>query len=73
MSRIDKLKQQHPELNVTIIDLMAKVDPTGSYKYTEFLIKRIKEGSLSIEDFEGKEKDKIISAIEKEAKIDKEN
>ena len=36
-------------------------------------IKRIKEGSLSIEDFEGKEKDKIISAIEKEAKIDKEN
>lgn len=43
MSRIDKLKQQHPELNVTIIDLMAKVDPTDSYKYTEFLIKRIKE------------------------------
>jgi hypothetical protein len=43
MSRIDKLKQQHPELNVTIIDLMAKVDPTGSYKYTEFLIKKIKD------------------------------
>lgn len=43
MSRIDNLKQQHPELNVTIIDLMAKVDPTDSYKYTEFLIKRIKE------------------------------
>jgi hypothetical protein len=36
-------------------------------------LKRIKEGKLSIDDFEGKEKDKIISAIEKEAKLDKEN
>ena len=36
-------------------------------------LKRIKEGKLSIDDFEGKEKDKIISAIKKEAKLDKEN
>lgn len=43
MSRIDKLKEQHPELNVSVIDLLAKVDPTDSYKYTEFLVKRIKE------------------------------
>lgn len=43
MSRIDKLKQQHPELNVSVIDVIAKVDPTDSYKYTEFLLKRIKE------------------------------
>jgi hypothetical protein len=43
MSRIDKLKEQHPELNVSVIDLLSKVDPTDSYKYTEFLIKKVKE------------------------------
>ena len=43
MSRIDKLKEQHPELNITVIDMLARVDPTDSYKYTEFLIKEIKQ------------------------------
>ena len=43
MSRIDKLKEQHPELNISVIDLLAKVDPTDSYKYTEFLVKKLKE------------------------------
>lgn len=43
MSRLDKLKEQHPELNISVIDLLAKVDPTDSYKYTEFLVKKIKE------------------------------
>ena len=51
MSRLNKLKEQHPELNISIIDLLAKVDPTDSYKYTEFLVKRVKEwfGGESIE------------------------
>jgi hypothetical protein len=48
MSRLDKLKQQHPEFNISIIDLMGKIDPTDTYKYTEFLIKQLKEW------FEGK-------------------
>jgi hypothetical protein len=43
MSRLDKLKQQHPEFNISIIDLMGKIDPTDTYKYTEFLIKQLKE------------------------------
>jgi len=43
MSRIDKLKEQHPELNITVIDILARVDPTDSYKYTEFLIKELKK------------------------------
>lgn len=43
MSRLDKLKEHHPELNISIIDLLAKVDPTDSYKYTEFLVKIIKK------------------------------
>jgi hypothetical protein len=43
MSRLDRLKEQYPELNITIIDLMAKVDPTDTYKYTEFLLKKLKD------------------------------
>lgn len=43
MSRLDRLKEQHPELNVSLIDMLAKVDPTSTYKYTEFLIKMTKE------------------------------
>jgi hypothetical protein len=43
MSRLDRLKEQHPELNISLIDMLAKVDPTSTYKYTEFLIKMIKE------------------------------
>lgn len=42
MSKIDKLKEQHPELNVSIIDLLSKIDPSGTNKYVEFLIKQIK-------------------------------
>jgi hypothetical protein len=43
MSRLDRLKEQHPELNISLIDMLVKVDPTSTYKYTEFLIKMIKE------------------------------
>lgn len=43
MSRLDRLKEQHPELNVSVMDVIAKLDPTKTYKYTEFLIKKFKE------------------------------
>lgn len=43
MSRLDKLKEQHPELNVSVMDVIAKLDPTKTYKYTEFLVKKFKE------------------------------
>ncbi len=43
MSRLDKLKEQHPELNVSLIDILTKADPTKTYKYTEFIIKIMKE------------------------------
>jgi hypothetical protein len=42
MSRLNKLKEQHPELNVTVIDLIRMIDPTDTYKYCDFLIKRLK-------------------------------
>jgi hypothetical protein len=42
MSKIDKLKEQHPNLNVSIIDLLAKIDPSNTNKYLQFLINRLK-------------------------------
>jgi hypothetical protein len=43
MSRLDRLKEQHPELNISVMDVIAKLDPTKTYKYTEFLVKKFKE------------------------------
>jgi len=42
MSRLDKIKEHHPEFNISLIDMLAKVDPTDTYKYVEFLIKELK-------------------------------
>ena len=42
MSRLDKLKEQHPDLNISLIDIITSLDPSDTYKYTEFLIKNFK-------------------------------
>lgn len=39
MSRIDELKKQYPELNVTMFDVLNRMDPTKSYKYMPLLCK----------------------------------
>ena len=39
MSRLDKLKEQHKDLNINLIDLLAKSDPSTTYKYLPFIIK----------------------------------
>jgi hypothetical protein len=39
MSRLDTIKEQFPELNITIIDLFTKLDNTKSYKYLPVLCK----------------------------------
>jgi hypothetical protein len=39
MSRINELKKQYPELNVTIFDLLNGMDPTKTYKYLPLLCK----------------------------------
>lgn len=51
MSRLDKLKEQHPDLNISIMDILAKIDPSKTYKYTEFLVKKFKEFYNDYEDF----------------------
>lgn len=45
MSRLDRLKEQHPDLNISLIDIISYLDPTDSYKYIEFLIKNFKRDS----------------------------
>jgi hypothetical protein len=39
MSRLDELKKQYPELNITIFDLMSRLDISKSYKYLPLLCK----------------------------------
>ena len=39
MSRLDTIKEQYPELNVTFIDIFTKLDNTKSYKYLPVLCK----------------------------------
>lgn len=39
MSRIDELKKQYPELNITLFDLLNRMDPTKTYKYLPLLCK----------------------------------
>ena len=39
MSRLTEIKNQYPELNITIIDLFNKIDGTKSYKYLPLLCK----------------------------------
>lgn len=51
MSRLDKLKEQHPELNISVIDIIGRLDPTKTYKYSEFLIKKFKEFYSEYDDW----------------------
>ena len=39
MSRINELKKQYPELNITIFDLMVRLDTTKTHKYLPLMCK----------------------------------
>ena len=39
MSRLDELKKQYPELNVTVFDMMTRLDTSKSYKYLPLMCK----------------------------------
>ena len=39
MSRLDELKKQYPELNVTLFDMMTRIDTSKSYKYLGLMCK----------------------------------
>lgn len=42
MSRLDDLKKQNPQLDVSLIDIIASLDPTSTYKYLGFMLKIMK-------------------------------
>lgn len=39
MSRLDELKKQYPHLNMSLFDMMTRLDPSKSYKYLPLLCK----------------------------------
>ena len=39
MSRLDELKKQYPELNMSLLDIFQSLDPSGTYKYLPLLCK----------------------------------
>ena len=41
MSRLDELKKQYPELNITVFDMMTRLDTSKSYKYLPLMCKII--------------------------------
>lgn len=70
MGRIDDLKEQHPYLNINILDVLKTLDPSGTNKYLMFLLRIFKdsiqltdnkEGSKKVSDFiANKLKDRIF-------------
>lgn len=67
MSRLDDLKKQNPQLDVSLIDIIASLDPTSTYKYLGFMLKMIK---IEIEEMGGNVKKIIGQAILDEEYID---
>jgi hypothetical protein len=39
MSRITELKKQYPELNISIFDIITRIDKSGTYKYSPLICK----------------------------------
>lgn len=79
MSRLDRLKEQHPELNLSVMDIIAKLDPTNTYKYTEFLVKKFKEFYSDYDDWSiglgvemmGSDNIDVLNEFEKHAKANR--
>ena len=57
MSKINELKKQYPELNITIIDMLSKVDNTKSHKYLPLLCKLFRYRFNIEENFRGNSRD----------------
>jgi hypothetical protein len=41
MARLKDLKEQHPALNITVLDILKEIDPSETNKYMHFLIKNL--------------------------------
>lgn len=52
MNRLEKLKKQNPNLDVSFIDIIAACEPTNTYKYMDLLIKVLKDEFIIKNDYE---------------------
>lgn len=52
MNRLEKLKKQNPNLDVSLIDIIAACEPTNTYKYMDLLIKVLKDEFIIKNDYE---------------------
>ena len=64
MSRIDKLKKQFPELNMTMFDLFKRIDTTSTYKYFPLLCKVFGKRFNILDQYENNKVKKDIAKLE---------
>ena len=64
MSRIDELKKQFPELNMTIFDLFKRIDTTSTYKYFPLLCKVFGKRFNLLNQYNNDKKRKDIAKLE---------
>ena len=60
MSRLDELKKQYPELNLTMFDLFKSMDPTDTYKYFPLFCKIFSKRWKIKEQYSNGEAPKVI-------------
>jgi len=64
MSKLDSIKQQFPELNISIIDVLARLDSSKTYKYLPMFCKMMRE-HRSDQRWHGDEKKDMLYSLEK--------
>jgi hypothetical protein len=64
MSRIDELKKQFPELNMTMFDLFKRIDTSSSYKYFPLLCKVFGKRFNMLDQYENNKVKKDIAKLE---------
>ncbi len=61
MSRIDELKKQFPELNITMFDIFKRIDTSSTYKYFPILCK-ILGSRFNMKNQYGNDKEHVTEA-----------
>ena len=64
MSRIDELRKQFPELNMTMFDLFKRIDTSSSYKYFPLLCKVFGKRFNMLDQYENNKVKKDIAKLE---------
>lgn len=62
MSRIDELKKQYPELNISMFDLLNRMDTSKTYKYMPLLCKMFGDRFKAENQYEVSTKSQINNA-----------